>query len=147
MQDDVRVQLPATTSADLRPVTMNDAMSPRALFAAATQQFSATLHILDGSMMFAPNVLGTQQAVRHAERGVNTLRSVLLPSVPFATRQLAAAAIDRAKESIAHLVDYQQHTRAAFGNFAVPRSQMTADQRTALEAAIDSLLSATGKLA
>lgn len=155
MQDDT----PSPTCGDLvvhlSPIHLNrsfavtplDAMSPRALFAAASGQFADAIGVLGGTASHAPSAVQATDAISRIESGVNTLRSVLSSDTAFLTKQHAAAAMDRARDGVSQLREYAEATHRDFGMLPAPRERMTSQQVRTLNSAVELLLSATGRLA
>ncbi|MCZ4495762.1 MAG: hypothetical protein JWM25_345 [Thermoleophilia bacterium] len=128
-------------------VSPTDAMSPRALFAAASSQFADAIGVLNGNALYAPSAAQATQAIGRVESGVNTLRSVLSSDTPFPTKQRAAGAMDRARDGVSQLLEYAEATHLRFGTLPVSRARISDQQVRTLNSAIELLLSATGRLA
>jgi hypothetical protein len=147
VRDDCTVIFATPANSTATPTAAIDVMSPRALFAAAYDQFDGALTLLRGTQVLAPSAVAVEEARGMVAFGIDALRGVLVPTTPSDTKRVAHAAIQDARDAIEHLVEYRRSATEAGGlQDRVPRSRLDEAGRASLADAINVLRAATTRL-
>jgi non-canonical (house-cleaning) NTP pyrophosphatase len=88
--------------------TSNDVVSPSKLLTLARERFDVALRVIGTSeATWVPTALSASVGIREATSGIGTLQSVLVPSTPWGIREIAAGAMNRAKQALTLLEQYR----------------------------------------
>lgn len=115
----------------------SDVVAPGRLFAVARLRLQgAASTIRTDASGEAPTSLAASIAINQANSGINTLRSILVPTTSFDQRRRAAVAIDHAEQGLRALRSYRE-AMLEFGDQAKPIDALHPRLRVLLTEAID----------
>jgi hypothetical protein len=119
--------------------TATDAVSPGRLFALARLRLQGAAATVRPDMAAeAPSALAASVAIRQAESGISSLRSILVPTTSFELRRRASVAIDHAEFGAQLLLAYRD-LMLPFGDQTLPLATIPERARALLGDAIDQL--------